>query len=168
MKPGRPRASTEVEENMIEDVVNTVDQVFTKDIHGTLGKQNIIISKQTLRHRLKENDYRNMSPLFKPLLTQKRMEQRYQWALSMQDQDWDHAITAEETIIHLNSRKVFSWQKTEQRALRRVVQFPMKMNVWGCLSSKCSNKIRCFNENLNSNFLCNDIELVYFRLLENI
>ena len=157
MKSGHPRASTEVENNMAEDVVNTADEVFIKDIHETLGKQNVNISKRTLRHRQKEKGYRYMPVLSKPLLTHKHMKQRYQWALSMQDQDWDHVIAADETTIRLNSRTVFSWQKTERRALRRVVQFPVKINVWGRLSSKYFGKIRCFNENLNSNFLCNDI-----------
>ena len=108
MKSSRPRAGTEVEDNMIEGVVNTVGEVFTKDIHETLGKQNIDISKRTLHCRLKEKGYRYMLPLFKPLLTQKHMKQRYQWALSVQDQDWNHVIIVDETTIRLNSRKMFS------------------------------------------------------------
>ena len=36
MKSGRPRASTEVEDNMIEDAVTAAEEVFIKDIHKTL------------------------------------------------------------------------------------------------------------------------------------
>ena len=59
--------------------------------------------------------------------------------------------------VRLNSIKKFSWQKPGQRATRRVVKFALKINIWGCLSSKGFGKIKYFNGNLNSNFLCNNI-----------
>ena len=166
MKSGRPRASIEVEDNIIEDVVNTADEVFTKDIHQTLGKQNINISKRTLRRRLKEKGYRYMAQLSKALLTQKHIEESYQWAVTVQDQEWDHVITADETIIRLNIRKMFSWKKTEQRARRRVVQFLVKINIF---PRKTSVKLDALMKILTViSCVMTYIELVYFRLLENI
>ncbi|CAF4331666.1 unnamed protein product [Rotaria sp. Silwood2] len=100
---------------------------------------------------------RYCTPLSKPLLTQKHQQDRLQWAKLVRNQDWNNVIATDETTFRLNTIRHMHWQFPGNRTVRRTVKFPLKINVWGCMTAKGFGKIILFKQNLHSHFLCNEI-----------
>ncbi|CAF4147660.1 unnamed protein product, partial [Rotaria sordida] len=48
-------------------------------------------------------------------------------------------------------------QRPGERKVVRTVKYPLKVNVWGCLSNSGFGRIVCFQHNLTSDLLCNEI-----------
>ncbi|CAF4387106.1 unnamed protein product [Rotaria magnacalcarata] len=75
----------------------------------------------------------------------------------VQNVDWKNVIATDETTFRLSTVRRMHWQLPGHRTVRRTVKFPLKINVWGCMTSKGFGKITCFKENLKSHFLCTQI-----------
>ncbi|CAF2863177.1 unnamed protein product [Rotaria sp. Silwood2] len=75
----------------------------------------------------------------------------------MENFDWNKAVFSDETTVRLNTLKKYYWQQPGERKVVRTVKYPLKINIWGCLSASGFGKIVCFQHNLNSKLLCNEI-----------
>ena len=75
----------------------------------------------------------------------------------MKDYDWNKIILSDETTVRLNVVRKYFWQRPGERTMIRTVKYPLKVNVWYCLSAVGFGRIVCFQHNLNSSFLCNEI-----------
>ena len=56
--------------------------------------------------------------------------------------------------VRLNCVKGMVWNLPEKKKVVRTVKHPVKVNVWGCFSSKGFDRIVCFKENLNAELMC--------------
>ncbi|CAF1511622.1 unnamed protein product [Rotaria magnacalcarata] len=122
-----------------------------------LQNHSLNVSERTVRRRLHEAGLQYSLPLSKPFLTSKHRQDRLQWATQVQNLDWNKIIATDETTFRLNTVRRMCWQLRDHRTVRRTVTHPMKINLWGCMTSKGFDKIICFKENLKSHFLCTQI-----------
>ncbi|CAF0792472.1 unnamed protein product [Rotaria sordida] len=158
-KKGRSRVTTSEEDQMIVELVQEdMDEGITsEDIQQELRRQGTNISRSTIQNRLLEAGFKFSRPLSKPLLTQQHRRNRLIWAQSMQNYNWNKLIISNETTIRLHAVGKFFWQRPGERKVVRTVKYPLKVNVWGCLSNSGFGRIVCFQHNLTSDFLCNEI-----------
>ena len=63
-------------------------------------------------------------------------------------------IFSDETTVRLNSVKGLVWNLPGKKKVVRTVKHPIKVNVWGCFSSRGFGRVVCFRQNLDSKFLC--------------
>ncbi|CAF0866832.1 unnamed protein product [Rotaria sordida] len=143
---------------IVELVQEDMDEGITsKDIQQELRRQGTNISRSTIQNRLLEAGFKFSRPLSKPLLTQQHRRNRLIWAQSMQNYNWNKLIISDETTIRLHAVGKFFWQRPGERKVVRTVKYPLKVNVWGCLSNSGFGRIVCFQHNLTSDLLCNEI-----------
>jgi len=153
-RTGRPRSTTEKVDQRIVDLANNEKVTTTHNIQRVLKRQNVQISQETIRRRLKECGAKFSLPISKPLLTERHRQKRFQWAQSMNDMDWNRVIFSDETTIRLNQLKRCVWNLPGRRKVSRTVKHPVKVNVWGCFSCNGFGRIYCFRENLKADLLC--------------
>jgi transposase len=156
-KSGRPRSTTVAEDEMILNELEENENPTSETINRGLKRKKVKISSRTVQRRLKEAGYRFSAPLSKPLLTTTHKKRRLEWALSMQNKDWDQIIFSDECTIRLGPIKRWRWQLKGSRKVFRTVKHPGKINVWGCFTRHGFGQIVCFKQNLTSKFLCEQI-----------
>ena len=153
-RSGRPRATTPKQDQRIVALAEQQTFVTARDIANQLQRKQVVISERTVQRRLNEAGAKYNRPISKPLLTERHRERRLQWAQDHQTMDWDQVIFSDETTIRLNSVKGMFWNLPGKKKVIRTVKHPLKVNVWGCFSSKGFGRIVCFRQNLDAKFLC--------------
>ena len=95
-----------------------------------LEKQGVEISSRTVRRRLGESGGKFIKETQKPLLSEKHIVKRLQWAKNHQKFDWKKVIFTDESTFQLfqSNRKV--WQFAGRRKVFRTVKHPQKVHVW--------------------------------------
>ena len=68
--------------------------------------------------------------------------------------DWNKVIFTDETMFFLNKKHYKSWDFPSTKRTIKKTKLSIKVNVWGCFSSKSFGSIYCFTENLTSEKLC--------------
>ena len=66
----------------------------------------------------------------------------------------NQVIFTDEITVRLNCVKGMAWDLPEKKKVVRTVKHPVKVNVWGCFSSKRFGRVVCFKENLNAELMC--------------
>lgn len=82
------RASTSREDKRVVDFVDKNPGLTLFQSVERLSRRGIHVSRSTLRRRLIEKDVRYRPVIKKPLLTQKHIEKRMQWATENLTTDW--------------------------------------------------------------------------------
>ena len=106
---GRPRVTTEKVDQRIYKLAGSDNIATTDDIHSILKRQNIGISQETIRRRLKEAGAKFSLPISKPFLTENHRYDRLRWAQATCDIDWNQVIFSAEATICLNPLKRHVW-----------------------------------------------------------
>jgi transposase len=153
-RSGRPRATTPKQD---EQVLSLADQqmfVTSRDIQNQLKRKGAEISERTVRRRLNEAGAKFSPPMSKPLLTEGHQKNRLKWAEAHLATNWDQVIFSDETTIRLNQVKRRVWNTPGKKKVVRTVKHPIKIDVWGCFSSKGFGQIKCFKENLDAKLMC--------------
>ncbi|CAF4832540.1 unnamed protein product, partial [Rotaria sp. Silwood2] len=156
-REGRRRITTEEEDDLIVETTFDIEEPTSKKVRDHVQNENVHVSERTVRRRLREAGLRYSSPLSKPLLSFKHQQDRLEWAQLVKNQNWCKVIATDETTFRLNTVRRMYWQLPGHRTIRRTVKFPLKVNAWGCMTSKGFGTIICFKENLKSLFLCNHL-----------
>lgn len=156
-RSGAPHATNTEQDQKIVDMALADMDTTSKSIQLELQNSGINVTDRTIRNRLKDAGLKYSKPLSKPLLSDQDRQKRLSWAKSMQNQDWDRVMFTDETLIHLHSKRKYTWQRPGERKVVRTVKYPLKINVWGCLSTQGFGKMFWFQQNLNSEFLCDQI-----------
>ncbi|CAF1084631.1 unnamed protein product [Rotaria magnacalcarata] len=157
IREGRPRVTSEAQDNSIVNAALLIDEPTSQKVQHQLQNHSLNVSERTVRRRLHEAGLQYSLPLSKPFLTSKHRQDRLQWATQVQNLDWNKIIATDETTFRLNTVRRMCWELPDHRTVRRTVTHPMKINLWGCMTSKGFGKIICFKENLKSHFLCTQI-----------
>ncbi|CAF1514028.1 unnamed protein product [Adineta ricciae] len=153
-RSGRPRTATQEQDQRIVSLADQQTFVTVQDIANQLKRERVNVSERTVRRCLNEAGAKYNKPISKPLLTEHHQERRLEWALTHQDMEWDEVIFSDETTIRLNSVKGLVWNLPGKKKFVRTVKYPIKVNVWGCFSSKGFGRIVCFRQNLDARFMC--------------
>ena len=88
-RPGRLRATTEKVDQRIYKLAGSGNIATTGDTQSALNRQNIGISQETIRQRLKEAGAKFNLPISKPLLTENHRHDRLRWTQATCDIDWN-------------------------------------------------------------------------------
>ena len=68
--------------------------------------------------------------------------------------DWNRIIFSDETTVRLNQLKRCVCNLPGKRKVFRTVEYPIKVNIWGCFSCNGFGRMCCFRENLKADLLC--------------
>jgi transposase len=154
VRSGRPRATTQEQDQRIVSLAEQQTFVTAQDIANQLERERVVVSERTVQRRLNEAGAKYNRPMSKPLLTKHHQERRLKWARDHQNTDWNQVIFCDETTIRLNSVKGMVWNLPGKKKIVRTVKHPIKVNVWGCFSSKGFGRIVCFPQNLDAKLMC--------------
>lgn len=152
LKEGLPWVTTEDEERLIVKATLDIEEPTSKNVQDHVQSENVYFRQRTVRRRLRDAGFRFSLPLSKPLLTLKHQEDRLRWTKLVQNINWNKVIATDETTFRLNTVRQMHWQLQGSRTIKRTVEFPIKVHVWGSMTSKGFGKIACFKHNLESHF----------------
>ncbi len=152
-RSGAPRITTVKQDQMIVNMALDEMNATSKTIKDELENSGVTVSQLTIRRRLNDAGLKYSKPLSKPLLTEWHRQQRLTWAKAMKNYDWSKVVASDETMIRLHTTHKYTWQRPGERKVVRTVKYPLKINVWGCLSEKGFGRVFCFTKNLNSQYL---------------
>ena len=148
-RSGRPRAATQKQDQRIISLTKEKTFITAQDISNKLNRQGVVVSGRIVRRHLNEAGARYNRPMSKPLLTECHRKNHLRWAQHHKATDWNQVIFSDETTIRLNSVKGLVWNFPEKKKVVRTVKHPIKVNVWGCFSSKGFGRInRTSTQNL--------------------
>ncbi len=129
---------------MMVDMALDEMSATSKTIQDELATSGVTVSQNTIQQRLKDAALKYSKPLSKPLLSEWHRQQRLTWAESMKNYDWSKVMAADETSIRLHTSHKYTWQRPGERKVVRTVKYPLKINVWGCLSKKGFGRVGYF------------------------
>ena len=99
-KSGRPKKTSENDDNEIIKIVKTSNVIITSDkIVNDLKIKKIFLSKNTIINRLHEKSMIYGNTIKKPLLTENHKQLRLMWAIEHINTDWRTIKFSDETII---------------------------------------------------------------------
>jgi transposase len=153
-RSGRSRKTTPKQDKKILSLANEEMFATTSDIEDRLKKKRPKISRTTVWRRLREARAKYDLPMSKPLLTEDHRKSRLKWAKRHRLTNWDRVIFSDEMTVYLNRSKRRVWNLPGKKKVIRTVKHPVKVNVWGCFSSKGFGRIKCFKQNLNAKLMC--------------
>ncbi len=153
-RSGRKRKTTPKQEKKILSLADSEMFATNSDIGDRMKEKRAKISQRTVRRRLPEAGAKYNLPMSKPLLTEGHRKNRLKWAKRHRFTDWSRVIFSDETTAYLNRMKRRVWNLPGKKKFIRTVKHPVKVNVWGCFSSKIFGRIMCFKKNLNAKLMC--------------
>lgn len=116
LRPGRPRCTTEEEDNHIFDFVWNRPITSTTEVKQ---ETNIQVSKNTIRRRLQERGLQCKNPATKPFLTQAHKEDRIGFSLQylpMEKEFWENVIWCDEkTFSNDEHGRLKCWRPPKSR-----------------------------------------------------
>lgn len=131
-------------------IIDNNKYVTTNEIKTILEEQNnVVISRRTISNRLKEMDYKFMTPSTKPPLTDEQMKNRLEWAQNHIGYDFTNVTFSDETSIWLrfNNKR---WVNCNENVndYDYISRYTIKLNIWAAISMKHESRIFIFTENL--------------------
>jgi transposase len=153
-RSGRERKTTPKQNKKILSLADKELFATSSDIEERLKKKGPKISQRPVRLRLRESRAKYNLPMSKPLLTEGQRKNRLKWAKRHRLTNWDRVIFSDEMTVYLNRLKRLVWNLPGKKKVIRTVKHPVKVNVWGCFSSKGFGRIMCFKQNLNAKLMC--------------
>ena len=122
-RSGRPRATTQEQDQRIVSLGDQQTFVTAQDIANQLKREQVVVSERTVRRRLNEAGAKYNKPISTPLLTEHHPERRLKRALTHQDINWKQVIFSDETTGHLNSVKGLVWNLLGKKKVVRTVKY---------------------------------------------
>jgi transposase len=155
---GSEKKTLDVEDKIIVREIQNNKLLTVSEIENNI-KDAVDVSKMTINRRLHEYGFDFKNPVRKPLLTEKQKYARFTWGLENIDTDWSKIIFSDEASVWKgfnNKRWVDSNNKND---IDRVVKYPLKVHIWGCINNNGLKKIHTFEGIMDSK--------VYLTILQN-
>jgi transposase len=149
-KSGAPRVTSKNQDQKIITLIENPKIITSKDINKCLQKSGINISDQTVRNRLKEGNATYSTLKTQPLLNKTHIDKRLQFAQANLERDWSNVIFADESTFCIYNYPLKAWGTDKSKKIRKIVQHPSKLHVWGCFCSHGFGKLIIFESTLNS------------------
>ena len=122
------------------------NKYFTStEIKEELSKKNIMVSKNTVINVLHEISFSYKIPIEKPLLTQKQILKRIEWANKYLNFNWDNVKFTDEASIWVGFTGK-RWVDLENDDFNLCVKHPFKVHIWGSISINFKREIHVFTE----------------------
>jgi transposase len=156
---GRPSKVTQAIAVTVGQAIRRNTAVSTRQIAVKVQKtQGVKVSHQTIWRNLKKKGYRRSLPLATPMLTERHIEARKEWAKEHMGDNWRNTIFTDETAFDLFRNKVRRWHKDGQKPVRRLPKSRQKVMAWGGISLKGKTPLFCFTEIMDGPFYVNILQ----------
>lgn len=150
---GRPPILTPKTDTIVEKILEKDPEASTTKIAAKLKRKGVEVSPRTVRRRLHSVGLTYGSMLPKPLLKLEHRQKRLAWAKENSERDWSNVVFTDEATININIKRKKVWHKPGKKLVIRVVKHPIKIHIWGCVSSKGFGRCYVFTKNLNAELL---------------
>ncbi|MEN2496817.1 MAG: hypothetical protein MHMPM18_005239 [Marteilia pararefringens] len=175
-RSGAPRIFTDRDHRRLKRISLNSPSLSSSEISSEFSDQNIdCISAQHVRRILTKMNLRSYVAIRKPFLTRKMKQKRLDFAKKYVATDknfWDDVYFSDESYIHINLgsvmnrvRRFSTSNPLDSRFLRKTVKFPLKVLVWGCMSSSGLGRMTVCEGNMNSSKY---LEVLQNKLLPSI
>lgn len=150
---GRPASLSSKTDTMMQKLLDKDPEASSATITTHLKRKGVVVSDRTVRRRLHATGLTYGAMLPKPLLKTEHCKKRLLWAKANVGRDWEKVIFTDEASINVNIKRRKVWHKPGQKLVIRTVKHPVKIHIWGCVSSKGFGHCYTFTHNLNAKYL---------------
>ena len=140
-------------DNVLADLLEKDPEAGSNKLAIGLKRKGIDLSARTVRRRLHDAGLTFGTTLPKPLLSATHCKKRLAWAKENTDTDWDSVLFTDEASININSKRKRVWHMPGKKLTIRTVKHPIKVHIWGCVSSRGFGKCYIFTKNLNGKLM---------------
>ena len=131
-------------------VARTVNLNPAISIRNLAANSPVIVGRDTVSRCLRKLDYSKPYPKPTPLLSEKNRLYRIQWARNNIDNQWQHAVFADEASIWLYRGRVRMWTKRGMVRTQPTVKHSQKIHIWAAFSSMGTFPLCIFSQILNA------------------
>ena len=149
-KGGRPRSTSSTQDQKLVEFAEGHEEASSADIARSMTRKCGELSPRSVRRRLNEAGLQSLRPTFAPLLNKKCRKARLAWAKENKTTNWNTVLFSDESTFETNRKITRVWRRRGEVVARGTVKHPVKVQVWGCLTSKGFGQISCFSGNLNA------------------
>lgn len=150
---GRPSSLPPKTDTLIVSMLDKHPESTSLTIATNLKRRGVDVSDRTVRRRLNSIGLTYGTNLPKPLLSATHCKKRLAWAKENEHTDWDRVLFTDESTINVNMKRKKVWHKPGRKMVIRIVKHPVKVHIWGCVSSKGFGQCYVFSENLNAELM---------------
>jgi transposase len=150
---GRPSSLPAKTDKLIEDILEKKPEASSMVVARDLKRKGVQVSDRTVRRKLNTIGLTYGANLPKPLLSALHREKRLAWAKENEHTDWDSVLFTDEATLNINMQRRKVWHRPGKKLVIRTVKHPVKVHIWGCVSSKGFGKCYIFKENLNARLM---------------
>ena len=147
---GRPSVISEKKEGIIDALVAKDPDATSPTIAAKLKRRNIVVSARTVRRKLNASGHVFGNTMSKPLLSEQHCQKRLKWAKTNMSRDWEQVLFTDEATINAGVRRKKVWHRPGRKMVIRTVKHPIRVHIWGCVSSRGFGRCYVFKENLNA------------------
>jgi transposase len=122
-----------------------------------LLKKKILVSHITILKHLNGLGYKKGRANKTPMLTEKHIQKRVEWANKYINYDWSRTVFSDETAFQLFRNTVEYWYKDE-RPVRRIPKERKKIFAWGGFWKGGKTNLFCFQEIMDGPFYVKILE----------
>ena len=136
---------------IIKQLLENDNQLTINQIRAILNNDHKIkYSRTQIYTKMKELGFVNKSPIIKPLLTDKHLNDREYWAIFYSGYNWNTVIWSDETTISIQPNKYSKiWIHKDSDIIKRKVKYPLKINIWGCMIKDHKLIIHIYDNTMN-------------------
>lgn len=148
-KCGRPKKiSKENKKSMIEELIEKNNYISCHRISNELDNK---IGKSTINNTLHELGFDFKKPKIVPLLTNKCINERKEWAQKWKHKKLTNVLYSDESYFYLFRSTLSKWVKENQTFYARKINPNKALMIWGCISWKGKSKICILEEGFRIN-----------------
>jgi transposase len=139
-----------INENNTDYLLNEIKKdntLTTKILAEKIKKEKQInVTAETVRRCIKSNGIIYAMPSIKPFMSDEHKRKRLEWALNNMKTDWSKVIFSDETKIEKHTRIKKRWIDKNNITIIQTVKYPLKVNIWGCITIGGTETIYIFKE----------------------
>ena len=128
--PGRPKVTSAAQDRDIIKLTITHPDMPSHIIAEKVSRKDNRVSARTVRKRVQDAGYRYGKPLKKPLLSDRHIKKRLEFANTNLDRDWTRVIFADESTFRLHCTTKRVRIKKGRPTIVRTFKQSVKVNVF--------------------------------------
>lgn len=147
---GRLKKTNNEQDTEIINEIKNNKLMTAPDVKEEIEKKQINVSVKTVINRLNKYGFSYRKPKEKPFLSDEHKQNRLAWAIKHKYTNWSMIIFSDETSIWrgLGGRK--RWVNMNEKDIEKIVKYPMKVHIWGCISKSGIKRIHIFDGIMDS------------------
>ena len=134
-KGGRPRSTSSTQDQKLVKFAEGHEEASSADTARSMKRKCGELSPRSVRRRLTEDSLQSLRPTFAPLLNKKCRKARLAWAKENKTTNWNTVLFSDESTFETNRKITRVWGRRGEVVARGTVKHPVKVQVWGCLTS---------------------------------